>query len=228
MEFQTVDKKNLSKQVIDEIIGLLQSGQLKPGDRLPTEMELMTMCNVSRSVMREALSSLEAMGIVNRKTRKGTFFSDRIGSEPFSIMLALSSGNLKSILETRISLELGFVTLAAEKITDEDLERLNATVEAMKEADGDYTATDKEFHEIIAHSASNPLLEAMIGPVLNLYDKTLEQISTNQKNPEITIGHHEAIYEALKEKNPVKAYQAMYTHLSYVRDKALRGLKERQ
>lgn len=219
MEIKSVNRKTLSKQVIEEIVDLLLSGQLKSGDRLPSELELMEMFDVSRAVIREALTSLEAMGIVNRKTRHGTFFADKIGSKPFSMMLALSAGNLPSIIETRLSLELGFVTIAAEKISDEELEQLKQTIDAMSASTSDYTEIDKEFHKIIAHSASNPLLEGVIAPLLNLYDRTLEQIPNRSRDPKATIQQHIDIYEALKKRDPLEASAAMYRHLDYVRKK---------
>jgi DNA-binding FadR family transcriptional regulator len=77
VDIKSLSRKSLSKQVIDEIINLLMTGQLKPGDKIPSEMELMEICDVSRPVIREALTSLEVMGIVNRKTRHGTFFQKR-------------------------------------------------------------------------------------------------------------------------------------------------------
>lgn len=226
VEIKSVNRKTLSKQVLDEIIDLLLSGQLKSGDRLPSELELMEMFDVSRSVIREALTSLESMGIVNRKTRNGTFFSDKIGSKPFSMMLALSAGNLPSIIETRLSLELGFVTLAAEKITDKELDQLKQTIDAMSSATSDYTEIDKEFHKIIAHSASNPLLEGVITPLLNLYDRTLEQIPNRHRDSKATIQQHIDIYEALKKRDPIEASTAMYRHLDYVRKKVLMNIKD--
>jgi DNA-binding FadR family transcriptional regulator len=226
VDLKSVGRKTLSKQVSDEIINLLTSGQLKPGDRLPTELELMEMCNVSRPVMREALSSLEAMGIVQRKTRNGTYFSDKIGSKPFSMMFALSAGNLPSIMETRISLEVGLVTLAAEKITEDDLSKLKETIEIMSTtSDEEYSEADKEFHKIIAHSASNPLMESMIEPLLNLYDKTLEQIELGDRTPEITIQQHIDIYQALEKHDAFEAHAAMYRHLDYVRKRALKSIQ---
>ncbi|MBM7660160.1 DNA-binding FadR family transcriptional regulator [Bacillus mesophilus] len=226
VDFKTVKRKTLSKQVIDEIVSLLSTGQLKPGDRLPSELELMEILKVSRPVMREALTSLEAMGIVNRETKNGTFFSNKIGSKPFSLMLALSSGDLRAILETRISLELGLVTLAAEKITEENLEKLLNTITVM-ESNTEYREADKEFHKIIAYSASNSLLEGIIDPLLTMYDATLDQISTGLKDPEQTLKQHKEIYEALKKHDPMEAYMSMYRHLSSVRERALKSIEEK-
>ncbi|WP_096187472.1 FadR/GntR family transcriptional regulator [Evansella halocellulosilytica] len=229
VEIKSLSRKSLSKQVIDEIIDLLMTGQLQPGDRIPSEMELMEICDVSRPVIREALTSLEVMGIVNRKTRNGTFFSDKIGSKPFSMMLALSASDLPSILETRVALELGLVTLAAEKITDEELEQLWRTIEVMEALPTeDSTEIDMEFHKIIAHSARNPLFEGIVDALQNFHQKILSHIPLEERNLKQTLAYHVDIYNALKKRDPIDAYNCMYRHLDFVRKKALKGLEKSQ
>ncbi|WP_258000421.1 FadR/GntR family transcriptional regulator [Bacillus sp. Marseille-P3661] len=224
VKMKSVKRKTLSNQVIDQIIDLLMSGQLNPGDKLPSEMELMEMLFVSRPVLREALSSLETIGLIHRKTRDGTYFSDKIGSNPYRIMLALSAGNIESILESRLSQELGLVTLAAEKISEFDLKRLQETIEKMEIAESDYSAVDREFHRIIAHSASNSITEGIIDPLLNMYDKTLENIALENRNKSITIQQHKDIYIALEKRDPIKSFTSMYRHLDYVRNKVLASI----
>ncbi|QGQ44379.1 FadR/GntR family transcriptional regulator [Metabacillus sediminilitoris] len=226
VDIKSLSRKTLSNQVIDEIISLLTTGQLKPGDRLPSELELMEICNVSRPVIREAMTSLEVLGIVNRKTRNGTFFSDKIGSKPFSMMLALSATDLSSIIETRVALELGLITLAAEKITDEELAKLRDLIEEMKSLPSeDSSEIDKEFHKIIALAANIPLFEAIIDPLQNFHQKVLEQIPLEDRNLAQTLNYHIDIYNALEKRDPVEAYASMYSHLDFVRKKVLKNLK---
>ncbi|NEU32270.1 FadR family transcriptional regulator [bacterium LRH843] len=223
VDIKSLSRKTLSKQVIDEIIDLLITGQLESGDRLPSELELMEICGVSRPVIREALTSLEVMGIVTRKTRKGTFFADKIGSKPFSMMLALSAGDLHSIIEIRISLELGLITLAAEKITNEDLDKLHAIIERMKTLPTeDSSEEDKEFHKIIALSAKNPLFDGVITPLQQFHENILKKIAYEQRDLKETLRQHMDIYHALKKRDPIAAYTSMYHHLDYVRQKVLK------
>ncbi len=226
MDMKSLSRKSLSKQVIDEIINLLVTEKLKPGDKIPTELELMEICNVSRPVIREALTSLEVLGIVNRGTRNGTFFSDKIGSQPFAMMLALSAGDVRSIIEIRIALELGLVTLAAEKITEQELEKLWGTIEEMKSLPTDDSSkVDKQFHKIIAHSAQNPLFEGIIDPLQNFHDKVLDEIPLEDRELEKTVKYHIDIYHALKKRDPIEAYTSMYRHLDFVRNKALKNIE---
>ncbi|MGO4887564.1 FadR/GntR family transcriptional regulator [Anaerobacillus sp. MEB173] len=227
VDIKSISRKTLSQQVIDEIIDLLLTGQLKPGDRIPSELELMETCDVSRPVIREALTSLEVLGIVNRKTRNGTFFSDKIGSKPFSMMLALSVGDIPSLIETRIALELGLVTLAAEKITDEDLGKLREIIEEMKKLPTeDSSELDKEFHKIIALSAKNPLFEGIIEPLQNFHDKVLEQIPYEDRDLQQTLQYHIDIYQALEKRDPIASFNSMYRHLEFVRKKAMKRLED--
>jgi len=226
VDIKSLSRKTLAQQVIEELINLLMTGQFKPGDRIPSEFDLMDICNVSRPVIREALTSLEVLGIVNRKTRSGTFFSDKIGSKPFSMMLALSVGDIPSLIETRVALELGLVTLAAEKITDEDLAKLKATIEEMKSLPTeDSSEIDKEFHKIIALSAKNPLFEGIIDPLQSFHDKILEQIPLEERNLQQTVNYHIDIYNALEKHDPIEAYICMYRHLDFVRKKAMKSLE---
>ncbi|MFS0774983.1 FadR/GntR family transcriptional regulator [Neobacillus sp. 3P2-tot-E-2] len=218
----SVNRTTLSKQVVESIIQLLISGQMKPGDKLPTEMELMEILNVSRPVLREALSSLESLGVINRKTREGTFFNNKISSHPFSIMLSLAHDNLQALVEARMALELGLITIAAEKISDEDLKRLKQTIEIIENnKDQNYGEADIEFHRIIALSANNQIVEGMVDSLIVTLVKIDSEIKVRE--PERTIEHHMAIYKALEKRDPFEAFHQMYLHLDYVRHKVLKS-----
>ncbi|MFC4557824.1 FadR/GntR family transcriptional regulator [Virgibacillus kekensis] len=222
LKMKTVKRNTLANQVIEQLIELLMSGQLKAGDKLPSEMELMNMLSVSRPVLREALSSLEALGVINRKTREGTFFSDKVGSDPFRIMLALSVGDIDKIIETRLTQELGLIGIAAEKISELELKKLRENIELMINTEGDYLEVDREFHRIIAFSASNSITEGMIDAILNMYDKTMENIPLQDRNKAITVQQHKEIYNALEKRDAVQAYIKMYEHLNHARNRIIR------
>ena len=221
IKVDSVNRNTLSKQVVEKIIQLLVSGQMKPGEKLPTEMELMEILNVSRPVLREALSSLESLGVIHRKTREGTFFNNKISSHPFSIMLSLAHDNLQAMVEARMALELGLITIAAEKISDEELQRLKQTIDAIaNNKDSDYSEADLEFHRIIALSANNPIVEGMIDTLIVTLVKINSEIKIRE--PERTIQHHLAIYQALEKRDPFEAFHQMFLHLDYVRHKVLK------
>ncbi|MDQ0252974.1 DNA-binding FadR family transcriptional regulator [Evansella vedderi] len=221
LNVKSVKRDTLSDKVIDQIIHLLISGQLKPGDKLPTEMDLLNMFQVSRPVLREAISSLETIGIVRRKTREGTYFTNKIWSKPFEIMLSLSAGNIQSIAETRMAQELGLVSLAAEKITDNDLMKLRENMELMEKQEGDYREIDKEFHRIIAYSASNSITEGIIDPLLHMFDEMFSIIPSEDKDKSFTVKQHKEIYNALEKRDPIESHLCMYRHLDHARKRLL-------
>ncbi len=219
-KMNTIQRSTLSQQVLEHIISMLMNGQLNPGDKLPSELTLMNDFDVSRPVLREALSSLETLEMITRRPRGGTYINEKVGSSPFKAMLALSINNIPAVIEARMTLELGLVTLAAEKITEDHLDQLKKTIVSIDESiDNNYGKYDKQFHSIIAHSANNPVVEGMINSLLMAHEKTDSLIPFRE--PEITIEHHTAIYEALKNRDPVQSFKEMYKHLSYVREKIL-------
>ncbi len=229
MEYKmdTVRRSTLSQQVMEQIVYLLMSGQLMPGDKLPAEMTLIEQFDVSRPVLREALSSLETLEIITRRPRGGTYVNEKIGSNPFKAMLALSINNVPAIIEARMSLELGLVAIAAEKISDTQLEQLKKTIDTIQaNPDSNYGRLDKEFHGIIARSANNPVVEGMIDSLLIAHEKTDSLIT--YREPEITVEHHLAIYEALKNRDSHEAFKQMYRHLCYVRKKILNDPKNKK
>lgn len=226
-KMESIRRNTLSQQVMELIVLQLMNGQLKSGDKLPSELVLMEQLDVSRPVLREALSSLETLEIITRRPRGGTFVNHKIGSNPFKAMIAISINNIPAIIEARMSLELGLVTIAAEKISTDQLEQLKATIEAIQEnEDGNYGPLDKEFHKIIAQSANNPIVEGMIVSLLIAHEKTDSLIA--YREPDITIEHHIAIYEALKNHDPHEAFKQMYKHLSFVREKILKDYVEEE
>lgn len=219
-KLDTVNRTTLSQQVLEQVIQLIADGQLKPGDRLPSEIDLITQFDVSRPVLREAFSSLETLGIIKRKPRGGTYINNKVGSGPFKAMIAISVNNIPAVIEARMTLELGLITLAAEKITDEELERLQETIDGIEESkDKNYGNFDKKFHRIIAYSANNPIVEGMIDPLLYAHQKTDSLIK--YREPIKTVKHHKAILEALKKRDPIESFNRLYEHLKYVREKIL-------
>src|SRR5699024_3538158 len=216
----TVQRDTLSQQVINQFTMMLMEGELNPGDKLPSEFNLMKQFDVSRPVLREALSSMETLEIIKRRPRGGTYINEKVGNGPFRAMLALSINNIPAVIEARITLELGLVTLAAEKISDDNLKQLEETIQHIKiNKNRNYGSWDKKFHRIIAQSANNPVVEGMIDSLLIAHEKTDKLIP--YREPEKTIKYHTAIYEALKNRNPAKSFEKMYEHLDFVRKKIL-------
>src|SRR5699024_6769546 len=116
---------------------------------------------------------------------------------PFRAMLALAINDVPSVIEARMTLELGLVTIAAEKISDKQLDSLKEINKKIEETkDNNYGALDIEFHRTIAQSANNPVVEGMIDSLLIAHEKTDSLISYRER--QITVQFHDEIYKALK------------------------------
>ena len=113
------------------------------------------------------------------------------------------------------------ITIAAEKISDKELEKLKQTIDVIANSkDNNYGDADIEFQRIIALSANNPIVEGMIDTLIVTLVKINSEIKIRE--PERTIQHHTAIYEELAKKDPFEAFHQMYLHLDYVRQKVLK------
>lgn len=217
---ESLNRKSLAQRVEEQIVDLLITDQLKPGDKLPAEKELVVMLEVSKPVLKEAISSLESLGIITRKAKDGIYFNEKIGAKPFSTMLSLVNDNMEAVIEARMTLELGLVTFAAEKITEPELERLKESIEAIEASpNNDYGELDLRFHQIIARSVDNPVIQGMVDSLLTAHKKINTQIPKREKG--ITVKHHRKIYDALSRRDPHASFQAMYEHLNFVRRKVL-------
>src|SRR5207244_1289831 len=152
----------------EQIVGLISSGDLKPGDKLPPERTLSEMLGVSRPSLREALRVLDAMGIIDARTGNGaatgTIISDEPGDSLFTLMrmhLALSHFPVDNFLDVRRILEGWTVRHAAEIRTDGDVDALKSILTAMEQRLADqaaFFALDAEFHILIADIAGNKLV----------------------------------------------------------------------
>lgn len=117
-----------------------------------------------------------------------------------------------------MALELGIVTLAAEKIQDEQLKKLKDTIDRISMAEGGYYGHyDKMFHTIIAESVENPFVESVLVSLLIAHNETDKKFL--RRNKKLTIEQHQDIYNALLNRNPYEAYKAMYKHLSGIMER---------
>ena len=157
---------SLSGQVADAIAAEIRGGRLAAGDKLPTEAALVSQFAVSRTVVREAVSRLKSLGLVDSRQGSGVFVRDP-GFNPlhFDAKAALSKQAVIQIVEVRRALEAEVAGLAAQRRTAADLRRLRsalASIDAAVKAGGDGVAEDVRYHRAIAEAARNPFLIATL------------------------------------------------------------------
>jgi GntR family transcriptional repressor for pyruvate dehydrogenase complex len=236
--FKPVKNTTLSAAVAEQILAMLADGHLKPGDRLPTEPELMAQFNVGRSTLREALKSLAMAGLIETRRSAGTFVSKSYTdflSNHFKWATLFSERELRDITEVRYALEGQTAFLAAERATADQKEKLAHLYAAMIEAQAPDRATefDTAFHVAIAAASHNPLLLNLILNIRNLIRDYIQWGYTRQGyadrvDPNENITHHLPILAAIQAGQPEAARQAMLNHLAYSAEWMLAVAKERQ
>lgn len=213
------ETSDIQKEIISKIRDLINFKNLEPGDKLPSERMLSDKFGVSRSNVREAIQKLEFYGLLKSIPQSGTFIAN-IGviaiNGMIDDMIRLDEPDFKSLVETRILLELKTVRLAALRRTEEDLEEIKVAMDAFKDKlINNKTAIEEDllFHLAIAKASHNSSLNNFMLII------TPEIIINFEKNlvcsPEVEtsrIKEHEAIFEAIKNQKPQLAKEKMKEH----------------
>ena len=153
---------HLSDRVADALAAEIRAGRLVAGDKLPTEAVLVEQFSVSRTVVREAVSRLKSLGLVDSRQGSGVYVKDA-GFSPlnFDPRYAVSKQAVIQIVEVRRALEAEVAALAAQRRTQADVERIRQSITALEkavQAGGDGVSEDVRFHRAIAEAARNPFL----------------------------------------------------------------------
>ena len=224
MKLETLQKMeglSLQKSIIAKIRDLINYKNLEPGDKLPSERMLSDKFEVSRSNIREAIQKLEFYGILKSIPQSGTFVAN-IGVIAMNGMieeiLRLEDPDFKSLVETRILLELKTVRLAALRRTEDDLEKMKYALDAYtkKVLDGqDAVQEDLLFHLAIAKASRNSTMNTFMLIITPEIITNFEKYHVCDKDLAAKgIDEHKAIYEAIKNQDPKLAKQKMKDHFS--------------
>jgi len=209
----------IQKKIISNIRYLINLKNLEPGDKLPSERMLSEKFEVSRSNVREAIQKLEFYGLLNSIPQSGTFVAN-IGVIAMNGMiediLRLEDPDFKSLVETRILLELKTARLAALRRTDKDLVELKVALEAYKEKvlnGEDAVQEDLLFHLAIAKASGNSSMNNFMLIIIPEIITNFEKYHVCDKGlAQEGIKEHQAIYNAIEMGNPKLAKQKMKDH----------------
>lgn len=228
--FETLPRNAVSEEIVSKLLALLKEKKLQPGERLPPERELAERLQVSRPSLREALRALSIMHVVEIRQGSGTYISSlepRLLVEHLDFVFALADSTYLALFEARKVVEVGLCGLAAERITDEELVRLEACLEkgrlGLDDADL-YLQADVELHEIITEAASSPILSRMMASLSHLSRASRQRTAVLPGIAQQVIADHRAIVDALKMRDPEAARQAMLQHLIHVEQRFLEDL----
>lgn len=227
--FRKVRVSRASEDVVDQIEEAILSGQLPPGDRLPSERELAEQFGLSRMTIRDALRVLESTGFIEIKLGAGGGAFVREPnfaplSNSLSSMLKFKKATILELAEARKIVETATAELAAQRATDEDLEALRLAVETAREAyetgNSNYTPQHSvDFHAALARAAKNYVLDLTVNSFRTLFYEVLEQLLPTSDMAERAIKDHWAIYKAIEAHDGEQARQLMTEHLRYFEDK---------
>jgi GntR family transcriptional regulator, transcriptional repressor for pyruvate dehydrogenase complex len=224
--FKEVTVKKPADVIIRQINGLITSGVLKPGDRLPAERTFAEKFGVGRGHVREALKRLEFYGVLKTLPQSGTYVAT-LGVNALERLAAhaidAEKDNPGALLETRLILEVNGARLAAEHADRKDLIELIRVHEIfrMQVKNGDAgMAEDHRFHHKIAALSQNPVLCSLITLMARSTQAYLYEKDNNpNKFARITLREHEAIVQAIKQKDPDQAALAMEEHMESLLDR---------
>ncbi len=231
--------RSLAHELVEGLGGQIRNQALKPGDKLPTESEIMQAWGVSRTVVREALSRLQAAGLVETRHGIGTFVlpprpGSGFGIDPADLEAAV---DVMAVLELRISLETESAGLAAQRRTDRQLAEIRAALdelEANAAGQGDTVSPDMRFHLLIATATGNRYfadIMAHLGATLiprariNSPRVAMEDLPAYLRRVN---REHEEIYEAIARKDSEAARAAMRLHLTNSRERLRRAQEAAQ
>ncbi len=213
------ENHELQNLIVSKIRDLMNYKNLEPGDKLPSERQLSEKFGVSRSNVREAIQKLEFYGILKSKPQSGTFVAD-IGQVAMNGMmediLRLEDPDFKSLVETRILLELKTVRLAARRRTEEDLNRMQEALEAYSEKvknGEDAVQEDLLFHLAIAQASGNSTMNTFMLIITPEIITKFEEHHVCDKGLALRgIQEHQDIFDAIKNQDHKLAKEKMKIH----------------
>ncbi len=216
MERIGVKRYSLSKQVADELESRIEAGEYQVGQKIPTEIELMEMYNVSRNTIREAVQSLVSAGVLVVKQGDGTYVksNNRFDANMNRKFMQVTE---KEILEAHNAIEIAIVQFAARRRTQEDLDKIREAFRVTNQR-GDslefYLNADLKFHLAIAEASHNKILEALYRSMLVYIEKNIKESLTNVGDLREITQFHDDLYHAIVEQDATKARRSVLNILN--------------
>jgi GntR family transcriptional regulator, transcriptional repressor for pyruvate dehydrogenase complex len=210
------------QQIVSRLLDLIQQRHLGPGDRLPAERELAASMGVSRSSLREALRALTVLGVTDMRHGTGTYVSSlepELLVRPLSFVLSLSEQASDQLFEARKVVEPAMAALAARRIDDDALQRLDGCVARAQATIGDAEAfmeTDLELHDTIREAAGNAILGRFMESIHALGLASRQATGTKRAVRDQSVEDHRKIVAALRARDGAGASDAMRRHLDNV------------
>lgn len=223
MKFSSISNVRLSDKVIDQIMENIKNGELEPGARLPSEPELAAKMQVSRGILREALTILQARHIIYRKPKEGTFIApDVMEVLSGSWKISVKEATYLDLIEVRECFEPKVVEKVIALASDEEIEELMELVTGKIETNAEHSL-DYYFHYRLAELSRNIVFSNFIDTYYDIIDEIKKKSGQQKKRIAEINEEHRKILEAILERDVAKARKRMKYHLQKVKEYALSG-----
>jgi GntR family transcriptional regulator, transcriptional repressor for pyruvate dehydrogenase complex len=219
-KIRPVNKALICDEIVDQIMSLIASGDLKPGQQLPSERELSKTFGASRSSLREALRCLSIVGVLTARVGEGTSVSLDGGKFLGKIIewrVITERHDIEDLMEARIALECVTAAKAARRVNRQDLDKFDTILAKMKKTLDDprrFTELDVEFHVTMAAASENFLIYDLVSMIRGQLEKVLARVLRLPNARPSTLKEHMAIVDALRRGDSDAASLAMNRHLN--------------
>jgi len=233
-----IARRKLYQEVADRLLARIRAGEFAVDERLPSERALMQTYQVGRSAVREALFSLERMGLIEIVHGERAHLSR---PTPQSIiqqvtaagqhLLADCAQNLDYLKDARMFFETALARLAAERASNADLERLQANLHEQEQAlhnSQAFAQADQDFHSVLAAISENPILNVISQTMFNWLTQTHTSLVQTPGSEHLSLAEHQRIYKAIAAHDPEEAVRAMQDHLSRANRRYVQALREQE
>ena len=228
MDYTPVQASKVFEQIVEQIEQRILSGELRSGDRLPSERELGEQFHASRTAVREAMKTLAQKGLVDMRPGRGTIVIDGTSHamrRSLGLMLRVGQpdGSQNLLVEVREILEPEIAALAAARATGEHIAAMREAVHLMDHNltnANAFIAADNDFHRALAKGTQNILILSLLDSIVDLLSEQRKLIFSKEGGPERGQVHHKRLLDAIEQRDPEAARQAMRAHLQQVREDA--------
>lgn len=220
--YQAITISRSYEGVVRQISALIRTGELRSGERLPTERELGSAFGVSRGVVREAIKVLGALGLVEARQGSGIYVLSDIPTvtRAFTLSVTPSAQSIERLFEFRRTLETESARLAALRRSEQELQTIAIAAEASALAvdSGDWVAfgvADDAFHAAVASASGDPYLQVAVATAREMQQQVVPLVSDRAGSMKSAVAHHRAIAAAIAAHQPAIAGLAMAEHIVY-------------
>ncbi|HSR36113.1 MAG TPA: FadR/GntR family transcriptional regulator [Desulfurivibrionaceae bacterium] len=230
MPFQPIRPKKVSSQIAEQIRTSILNGEFAPGDKLPPERELAEMFGVSRPSVREALNILASAGLVMSYQGGGTVVLSLVepsAGSPLSELIKGEQERALDVIEVRKCMEAWTAFYAAQRALPEDLRKLEKILAEMeRNLDGMKSSQDLDanFHIVIAQATHNivwlHLMQSIFDAMKEFQRGVWRAVYLTSEDHRQLYQHHRAVFEAIRDRDPERARNAMLAHLTFAEQRS--------